>query len=308
MERMKEFLGTLWAFTRPHTIIGSLLSISSLYVLTLLIAYPDSAFLHFKDTFSAFGLTLLSALACNLYITGLNQVKDVPIDRINKPWLPLVSGRLSLRQGRQIVITAGMAALAAAAWVNFWLLGLIALIMLIGTAYSLPPIQLKRFHIWAALCILLVRGVLVNIGMPQQFLYEFTGFLAIPDAVWPLTLFVTGFSIGIAWFKDIPDTEGDARYQIKTFAITVTPKVAFRAGVIVVALSYIGLLLLTALLHLPVKACFFFPVHGLLLLLFLVGAARLNLQNTAQLKKFYMAFWVFFFVEYLIYPLGFWWH
>ncbi|MCU0375814.1 MAG: UbiA family prenyltransferase, partial [Chitinophagaceae bacterium] len=192
--------------------------------------------------------------------------------------------------------------------VNHWLLGLIALIMLIGTAYSMPPIQLKRFHIWAALCILLVRGVLVNIGMPQQFIFEFTGATAIPDAVWPITLFVAGFSIGIAWFKDIPDTEGDARYHIKTFAISVTPKIAFRAGVIVVAMSYLGLLLLTALLHLPVKSSFFFPIHGLLLLLFLVGTARLNLQNPVSVKKFYMAFWVFFFVEYLIYPLGFWWY
>jgi len=305
---MKDFLSALWAFTRPHTIIGSFLSISSLYVLSLLIAYPDNPFEFLKETVAAFGLTLLSALACNLYITGLNQVQDVPIDRINKPWLPLVSGKLSLTQGRQIVIAAGVVALIAAGFVNLWLLGLIAVIMLVGTLYSLPPVQLKRFHIWAALCILLVRGVLVNIGMPQQFLYEFTGKSAIPAAVWPLTLFVAGFSIGIAWFKDIPDTEGDARYRIKTFAITVTPKIAFRAGVIVVALSYLGLLLLTALLHLPVNAAFFFPVHGLLLLLFLVGAARLNLQNPVSVKKFYMAFWLFFFVEYIIYPLGFWWY
>ena len=35
---------------------------------------------------------------------------------------------------------------------------------LLGTAYSLPPLRLKRFPVFAALCIIVVRGTLVNLG------------------------------------------------------------------------------------------------------------------------------------------------
>lgn len=39
----------------------------------------------------------------NICIVGLNQIFDVPIDRINKPYLPLASGELSMRMGKSLV-------------------------------------------------------------------------------------------------------------------------------------------------------------------------------------------------------------
>ena len=33
---------------------------------------------------------LVAALHSNVFITGLNQLSDVAIDRVNKPYLPLV--------------------------------------------------------------------------------------------------------------------------------------------------------------------------------------------------------------------------
>ena len=40
----------------------------------------------------------------NIYITGLNQITDIDIDKINKPNLPLASGDLSKQQGIAIVL------------------------------------------------------------------------------------------------------------------------------------------------------------------------------------------------------------
>lgn len=50
---------------------------------------------------------LVPALLMNICIVGLNQLYDVEIDRVNKPYLPLASGELSERQGRWIVGVSG---------------------------------------------------------------------------------------------------------------------------------------------------------------------------------------------------------
>jgi len=47
----------------------------------------------------------------NLYITGLNQVTDVEIDKVNKPYLPIASGELSKKDGIFIVVASLFAAL-----------------------------------------------------------------------------------------------------------------------------------------------------------------------------------------------------
>ena len=46
---------------------------------------------------------LIPALLMNICIVGLNQIFDVPIDRINKPYLPLASGEFSMRTGTSLV-------------------------------------------------------------------------------------------------------------------------------------------------------------------------------------------------------------
>jgi hypothetical protein len=42
---------------------------------------------------------LVPALLMNVAIVGINQIYDVDIDKVNKPYLPLASGELSMTQG-----------------------------------------------------------------------------------------------------------------------------------------------------------------------------------------------------------------
>ncbi|CAM9640669.1 unnamed protein product [Discosporangium mesarthrocarpum] len=54
---------------------------------------------------------LVPSLLINVYITGLNQITDVEIDRINKPYLPIPAGHLTMRSAVTIVtlcLAAGM--------------------------------------------------------------------------------------------------------------------------------------------------------------------------------------------------------
>jgi hypothetical protein len=69
----------LWRFTRPHTIIGSAIAIPSIF---LLAAPTYQSFFTIRSLASLL-YAVIPALFMNLYITGLNQMTDVEIDKIN---------------------------------------------------------------------------------------------------------------------------------------------------------------------------------------------------------------------------------
>lgn len=294
--RMRSLL-TFWKFTRPHTIIGSALSVSAIYALVLgSTGVPPS---HFGVWLPS----LVAALACNVFITGLNQWSDVEVDRINKPWLPIPAGLLTKREARIIVLLCLLVALGSAALLSWSFFALIAFISFLGWAYSMPPIQFKRHHFGAALAITVVRGILVNLGFYAHYKQQLVGEAGLDPIIWPLTVFVALFSIGIAWFKDIPDTKGDAEYRFGTLAVRMGRGAAFRAGIAVVALGYMAVLAAAVLEVLPAQG-FYSWAFGIPLLLFLLLAARLDVHNDPQVKRFYLFFWGLFFLAYVLYPVG----
>lgn len=246
----------------------------------------------------------MSALACNIYITGLNQWSDLEVDKINKPWLPIAAGVLSRQNALRIVLVSGIVCLTAALCLSWAFFGLILSITTIGTAYSLPPLKLKRNHILAAAAISVVRGILVNIGFYLHFQYEITGTWMFAPAILPLAIFVTGFSLGIAWFKDIPDTKGDAVFHFDTLAVKNGRKYAFILGAMVVAFAYAYIIFAAIIGQLP-STSYYIITHGAALSLFLWQVSILRVADDTQVKRFYLFFWGLFFLEYMIYPVGF---
>lgn len=292
-------LKILWQFSRPHTIIGSTLSILSIFA----IAIGTTDFIYMDPLLLP--LSLLTALTCNIYITGLNQWSDIEVDKINKPWLPIAAGTLSKDNALRIVLVCGIISLVASAYLSLPFFGLILTIIAIGTAYSLPPLKLKRSHILAAAAISVVRGLLVNIGFYLHFRHEILrGKWSLTPAILPLTVFVTAFSLGIAWFKDIPDTEGDAVYSFGTLAVTSGRQRAFMAGVFVVSFAYVFIIFAALIGQLP-ATIYYVVSHSIALLLFLWQARSLQVVDNQQVKRFYLFFWGLFFLEYVLYPLGF---
>ncbi len=291
-------LKLLWQFSRPHTIIGSTLSILSIFAIAVGTSMPVSIAPILLP------LSLLSALTCNIYITGLNQWSDIDVDKINKPWLPIAAGTLSKQNAFRIIIVSGLVSLIAAAYLSWPFFGLIVLIIVIGTAYSLPPLKLKRNHLLAAGAISIVRGLLVNVGFYMHFRYEMIGDWLHVSAIVPLTIFVTGFSLGIAWFKDIPDTKGDELYQFGTLAVTSGRQRAFMLGVIVVSVAYAYIIFAAIFGQLP-SMLYYVISHCTALALFLWQASLLQVADNQQVKRFYLFFWGLFFLEYVMYPIGF---
>lgn len=293
---MKQLV-VFWKFTRPHTIIGSTLSILSLFALA------QFTIIELEQNYLRLLLSLLSALACNVFITGLNQWVDVEVDKINKPWLPIASGELSKVNALRIVIVSLIVSLVLAASQGWQFFLLICLISFLGFAYSMPPLKLKREHFGAAAAIALVRGLLVNLGFYLHFTQVSWSMNELPHAVLPLIVFVTAFSLGIAWFKDIPDTEGDAG-SFNTLAVVRGKSTAFWLGYITVVTAYAFLTYLAWSGFFP-NENFALLAHGIPLLLFNFRALKLDLTDPKAIKNFYMFFWGLFFLEYLVFPFCF---
>lgn len=289
------WLYAFWKFSRPHTIIGTSLSVLGLFLITLSLSPGSSPFVPLLGAWFA-------CLCGNVYIVGLNQLEDVAIDKINKPHLPLASGEFSRRTGEIIVAVTGILGLLMAWLTSPFLFGMVGISLLIGTAYSLPPIRLKRFPFWAAICIFSVRGAIVNLGLFLHFSWVWRESLVIPSSVWVLTGFILVFTFAIAIFKDIPDLEGDRLYQITTFTIALGKARVFALARWVLTVCYLGMVVVGIFWLPQVNSVFLVITHLVLLGLMWWYSLKVDLEDQVAIASFYQFIWKLFFLEYLIFP------
>ena len=291
---------SLWKFSRPHTIIGTSLSVFGLYLISL--ATIDSVV--FPISTIAMVWAWIACICGNIYIVGLNQLTDVEIDRINKPELPLASGEFSPQQGKWIVGITGILAIVIAAWSGTWLLATVAISLVIGTAYSLPPIRLKQFPFLAAFCIFTVRGIVVNLGLFLYFSQGLVGKESLNAAVWTLTLFVLFFTVAIAIFKDVPDLEGDRKYNIITFTLILGKFAVFNLARGVITVCYLGTIAAGIFWLNSINSSFFIVYHLILLGLLWWRSRQVDLEQKSAIADFYQFIWKLFFLEYILFPIA----
>lgn len=277
----------VWKFSRPHTIIGSIISITTLYMM----AYNANNLFDIKLLL----LSIIVGITCNVFIVGINQIADLHIDKINKPELPIPSGVLSPSQAKIIVYASLIICYLFAAYISMYLLVIVILSTFIGWAYSMPPFHLKKHHISAAIAISSVRGVLLNAGGFLLFNFLLNNSSELTDDAEVLTVFVIAFSIVISWFKDLSDIEGDAQFKINTLAIQYSPKHALIIGNIIVSLAYLYSIIFSN------NNSFLLFGHVVLWCLFILNSFSIQLNINDSIRKYYKRFWWFFFAEYLLY-------
>jgi homogentisate phytyltransferase / homogentisate geranylgeranyltransferase len=286
----------LWRFARPHTIIGTTLSVLALYTIAA-VEYAGGAL--DAELFDLFW-TLVAAWCVNVFIVGINQLEDVEIDRINKPFLPIAASDLSPAAGRWIVAASAAIPLVLAVTQGAVELVAVALGLAVGAAYSVPPLRLKRFPALASLSITFVRSVVVNVGVWLHFSAAFGAGDTIHPAVWALIAVTVPFSFAIAILKDMPDIEGDRRYAIATFSVRLGARPVFALGVAVLTLGELGMATIGAALLDGASTAVLVAGHLLALALLWLWAARVDLADRASIVRFYMRVWVLFFCEYAI--------
>lgn len=287
-------------FSRPHTIIGTSLSVLALYILALAGAGKENG------NWLIFTVAWISCLGANVFIVGLNQLTDIEIDRINKPYLPLASGAYTARTGQVIIWVSVVISLILAAYGGLYLFLTVSLSLILGIAYSLPPLRLKRFHFWAAFCIIAVRGLIVNLLLYLHFSAQMRGTSHVPPLILWLTLAIFIYGLIIAWFKDMPDTDGDETYQIQTLSLKLGLKRVFWIGNSILAALFLLLATLPYWAALSVQRNIFTFGHLALLLLFLTLAARADLSEKASIMRYYQAVWGLFFLEYGLFAIAGW--
>jgi homogentisate phytyltransferase/homogentisate geranylgeranyltransferase len=159
-------------------------------------------------------------------------------------------------------------------------------------------------------CILTVRGAIVNLGLFLHYGYQLGLPLQIPARMWALTAFVIVFSVVIAIFKDIPDIEGDRRFNITTFTVQLGQARIYQVARIILSICYLGLLVAAPWLK-GVNWVFVLLTHTTLLGLFWWRSWRVAMPNqpaSAELPlsfaDFYQFIWQLFFLEYVLYPVA----
>jgi len=298
-------------FTRPHTMFGTAISVTSVSCLALR---------HLGDLVSAEfagGLlaALASALAMNISIVGLNQLYDIDIDRINKPYLPLASGEFTVATGAAIVAGSAILSLAIGlATGSVPLLLTLVTSLTLGVAYStdLPLLRWKRFPVLAATCILAVRAVIVQLGF---FAHINTAVFKLDYYFWRGglwwtnkalvfgTVFMTLFSVVIALFKDMPDTLGDEKAGLKTLSIRIGTEKVFQAGLAILGVAYAGAVAVGFTCTHGWSRVVTVTAHAGLVSLLAWKAREVDCRNPQALYTFYMFIWKLFYIEYALLPL-----
>jgi homogentisate phytyltransferase / homogentisate geranylgeranyltransferase len=292
--------GVLWRFSRPHTIVGTVVSIAGLF------AIVATTLPQIDATDAAFHLfwTVVAGVSVNVFIVGINQISDVEIDRLNKPYLPIAAGELATERAAWIVAAAGALPIALALTQGALELAAVTAALAIGAAYSLPPLRLKRHPVIASLCVSGVRSAIVNLGVTAHFTAALGTGAEIPGAVWALTAFVLPFSLAIAILKDVPDAEGDRRHSIATFTVRHGGAAVMRAGLAVLTTAYLGMATLGPLLVDGAQPVVLGATHLAALALLQIAARDVDPSDHAGFTRFYLRVWQLFFLEYAIVPVA----
>lgn len=297
-----EFKDSFWRFLRPHTIRGTALGSTAL-VAKALIENPN--LINWWLTIKA--LYGLIALICgNGYIVGINQIYDIGIDKVNKPYLPIAAGDLSVQSAWILVLSFAAAGLLIVA-LNFgsFITSLYCLGLFLGTIYSVPPFRLKRYPVAAFLIIATVRGFLLNFGV-----YYATRAALGLNFKWSspvsfITTFVTVFALVIAITKDLSDVEGDRKFQISTLATKLGVRNIALLGSGLLLANYLGAILVAIYVPQAFRRSLMIPSHALLALglIFQTWILEQAKYTKDAISEFYRFIWSLFYAEYFLFPL-----
>lgn len=300
-DSVTKAVDAFYRFSRPHTVIGTALSIVSVALLAVE-KLSDISPLFFTGVLEA----VAAALMMNIYIVGLNQLSDIEIDKVNKPYLPLASGEYSFKTGVLIVSSFSIMSFwlgwIVGSWPLFWAL---FISFVLGTAYSinLPLLRWKRSAVVAAMCILAVRAVIVQLAFYLHMQTHVYGRPAMfSRALIFATAFMSFFSVVIALFKDIPDIEGDKIFGIRSFTVRLGQERVFWTCISLLQMAYGVAILVGATSSYVWSKIITVLCHGIMALILWNRAKSVDLKSKSAITSCYMFIWKLFYAEYLLIP------
>lgn len=211
LRKYSQKLAILGQLIRPATLIAPF--IAGLFGVMLPIVYELHYFpLGFiASHFKLVTLVIIALMGVQGVGQVVNQICDVEIDKINKPYRPLVRGDISVREAWSVALFLIAMTLVSSYLINLPVFSLMLIGLFLAIFYSLEPIRVKKRHwflglTWQALA----RGFLPFLivwGVFGKFKSMFVWWLAFLGFSWVLAFQGT---------KDFSDYEGDRKFNIST--------------------------------------------------------------------------------------------
>nr|KAJ0203263.1 hypothetical protein LSAT_V11C500258660 [Lactuca sativa] len=268
-------LGATWdviyRYSKVYTLQGNAISIVSISLLAIQ-KLSDFTPLFFVGLTQA----VIGGALANSYVAGLNQLSDIEIDKINKPYLPLPSGELSVNTAIQLTSLY---------------------------AILLPLLRWKRIPALAAFCVWIVQGAIIPILFH---LHAQKYILGRPLLLSKHVFFVFGimsiYAVVAALFKDIPDVKGDKINGVNSLASQIGIKPVFWLCIGLLEMAY-GVAILIGLSSTRFWIRLIMVIgHSIIGCILWRKANLVDLKNNAAIESLYMFIWKLHGVEYLLVP------
>ena len=292
----RHALRAFWEFCRPHTIIGTTLAVFVLYVLAVVQTG--------RHDIELLLLSYVASLGINIYVVGINQLTDVDIDRINKPYLPLASGEFDQPTALSIVCIALAVSLSIAATQGRFLFATVLAVFSLGTAYSLPPLRLKERPFFAASAITLARALVANIGGYLHYADRLSGQPSVPMSVLAFVAFMFLFVVVIAIMKDVPDIDGDRQHHVPTLARRLGVDATLQLCRWILTCACVGFGAISLYARDSLSPGFVLATHVPVVAAVWWLGRRVDSANTQSVYRYYMALWKLYYVEFLAFPVA----
>ncbi len=213
--KIRAYIGLIRPFTLLAPLIGGICAglmalghLGLLHLPTLSTVYP-----FIKWDFNLLNLIYgaLTLVILNSASNVLNQVYDLKIDRINKPYRPIPAGKVTVKEAKFIAwFLYGVTIFRSIVLMNGVFFALVLILILITIIYSAPPLRLKK-RLWISnISIGFARGLL---GIVTPWCLFGSIFNPIP---WLVGTIIGLFLVGAATTKDYTDLPGDRKYGVRT--------------------------------------------------------------------------------------------
>ncbi|KAK1417083.1 hypothetical protein QVD17_26205 [Tagetes erecta] len=303
VESALNALDILFRFSRPYAAMATVFSVLSTSLLAVE-RLSDLSPLFFVKVFQA----IIGGVFMQIYVCGFNQICDIQIDKINKPYLPLASGELTMKAAIIVTVLSAIMSLSIVLISGSWPLffGLFAWFV-VGTAYSanmLPLLRWKRFPYTAILYMINSRALAIPFGYYIHVQSAIRGGLLTLSRrhFFSIGMLIV-FSVVLILFKDIPDIKGDEMHGIKSLASQIGPQRMFWSCIWLLGTAYSVSIFIGATSSSTWSKYVTILGHFATVLSLWVRAKSVDIKNTESTSLMYLFLWKLFYVEYLLLPL-----
>ncbi|GLT76841.1 hypothetical protein SLA2020_484760 [Shorea laevis] len=292
-------LKTCYTFARPFSQIGMIIQVISASLL------PVQTIGDLSPTlFVGILKALVPSLLMSIYIAGVNQIYDVEIDKINKPYLPLASGDLSMETGIAITAAAVTMSLVMAFMLSPSLFLALFVIFLAGSAYSidLPLLRWKKYPFLEAIS-MMIMFISVSLG---YFTHIQKYVLGKPIVATKSLVFAavasSFFAVLTSLFKDIPDVEGDKALGVQSMSVKIGKENVFWLCVKMLLMAYGAAVVVGATSSSLWSRLITITGHCLLANFVVFQTQSIDLTSKTSIDSFYMFIWKLIYAEFFLIP------